>query len=302
VKKVRDAEIKTIPRSSIVVPGIQPEVYWHDSEWQVDLVIPASERDTSKLKLTSSATGSVLVDLPDTYQQISELIRGPKNKLIVLEENDRAQGHFGIVDLKTARLIDSVGVDDALVSPDGRFIFFQIGTELPGSAQNEYRYRIYDLLKSPSANVCGFRRNDPGHKFLDPSMRGFEVFPHLTSQTPCESSDGDDDNAGMRFLWSNDASNLVFADTRNGVMSLILIALPSDLTGSPKTFVYTLKGAQDPCAGATSAKGERVCGPNEIQSLSWAGNSVSAIFRHPIGTPPHLELVIPVSRFVSLGK
>ena len=302
VRHIDDAEVRSLAPGSIVNPQRQSDVYWHDSKWTLDLVIPKSADDPYKVGIRSPLGNTSAVELPAYYEQVREILRGPEDKAIVVEDNDRAEGDFAIIALTPGKLVDSLSVDAAEVSPNRRFVFFQIETEPAGSPGNEYQYRLYDLLKSPQENTCGYRRNDPEHKDLDGSMRGLQVYPQQSGQITCDRANGDDDNSGTHFIWSADSSKIVFADVKNGVMSLVLVTMPVGQSDIPKTSVYSLSGAQDVCAGATAANGEKICDFHVIQSLGWDSDSVKAVFRHQFGTPLNLKLTIPISLFVAIER
>ena len=301
VRNIGAAEVKSVIQGSMVEPRYQPEVYWHDREWRMDLVIPEGTDHVPKVSIRSNSGNVLVVKLPEYYEQIREILRGPGDKAMVLEDNHSAEGDFAIIDLNSGEMIDNIDDSYATTSPDRRFIIFDISQPVvAGTAPDESRYRLYDLLKSPQENTCGHLKNDP--KRPDPDMRGIQVYPESKGKITCESVDENDDNSGSSFTWSPDSSKLVFADVKSGVMSLVLVTMPDSKTDLPKTSVYTLKDAQDVCAGATAADGENYCDYHVIQSLGWEGDSVTAVFHHQFGTPLDLQLTIPVSAFVPIGK
>ena len=163
-------------------------------------------------------------------------------------------------------------------------------------------YRLYDVLKTPFENTCNYIAigNDPEHKDLQGSGRGFQVYPQKAGQIHCnEPEDEDDDNVAVSdFLWSADSSKVVFADVKSGAISLILVTMPADKEGHPRTSIYTFTGANDVCAGAAN------CDYNNVKSVAWNGSSikVSLIRANPGGKAIEKDLTVPVRSFVPIGR
>jgi len=295
------AEMRSVS-NGMFDPAHQPEVYWHDSDWDIDLINRASDEKPYEISIRSSSGSLSIVKLPQEYEQVNSIYRAPRDKAIIVEEDHTSSGAFAIVDLKQGRLIDNVGVAFSIISPDRRFILYQ--NWYPAEAEYyENTYHLYDTSRTPRQNVCGYRGNDPKHEYLDDGMRGFQVFPQKVGQLLCSGpEDDDDDNMGTNFTWSPDSSKIVFADVKSGVMSLILVTMPVGTSDLPKTSTYPLVGAENVCAGATDAAGEAICDYHVIQSLGWDGDTVTAVFNHRFGTKLNLTMAIPVSRFTPIGK
>jgi hypothetical protein len=298
VRHIGGAEVKLVVQGSLVDPQQQPEVYWHDPEWSIDLVAPESADQAPRISIRSHLGNTSLAKLPEYYEQISEILRGPEDKAIVLEDNHLAESDFSIIDLKSGQLMNNVGVAFTEVSPNRRFVFFEdVRPLVADTAKDESRYRLYDALKSPRGNTCGYRRNDPTHKYLDPDMRGFQVYPRNPGHTTCDSVDEDDDNSGSNFVWADDSSKIVFADLKNNVMSLVLVMMPLNTKDPPRTLLYPLTGAENVCAGA------KYC-DSIVKSLTWNSDAVNVAFVqvNPAGPPIAKSLTIPLSKFVPIGK
>ena len=242
------------------------------------------------------------VKVPEIYGLINSITRTPDDKVILDADCGGTCTGFLIVDLKQAKVIDNIGAVDITISPNGRFILYDRGFP-PHDTDYENVYQLYDTLKSPLENVCGYLPNDPKHKVLVEDWRGFQVYPQKPGQVLCsEPEDLNNDNMGSNFTWSPDSSKVVFADVKSGVMSLILVTMPIGANDLPKTSTYPLVGAENVCAGATDAAGQPNCDYHVIQSLGWDGDTVTAVFNHRFGTKLNLKMTIPVSRFTLIGK
>lgn len=301
IHHVDSAEVREVASGSTFDPVHQPQVYWHDRDWDLDLLIPSTDREIYRLSIRSGSENKAVVPLPKVYEQVNSIVRAPGDKAIVVEESHTGSGAFALIDLRSGELIDNIGMGFGFLSPNRRFILYQ--NWYPNEATSyENMYRLYDTLKSPRENVCGYNDNDPRHASLDEGMRGFQVYPPKPGPLNCSGPEDDnDDNMGTNFTWAPDSSKLVFADMRGGVMSLIVVVVPVSVNDQPKTLAYPLKGAEDICAGATDAAGEPNCDFHEIQSIGWDGDEVKAIFQHQFGTKLNLQMLIPISKFAPIN-
>ncbi len=204
---------------------------------------------------------------------------------------------FSVIDLEHATDFDGGYVYGPTESPDGRFLLYD-NWYPPHGAVSENQFFLYDTLKTPKENTCGQWDSNPSHKGRDDER--IQVFPHPVLCTDGE--DDTDDNMATNFTWAADSSKIVFADWKSGEMSLVLVTTPVGRTDLPKTSVYVLRGAHDVCVGATDAAGDEYCDYHVIESLGWNGDSIEAVFHHQFGTPLNLQLTIPVSSFVPIGK
>lgn len=302
VKQVGTAEVRSTAPGTLFDPKHQPEIFWHDRDWNIDLIRGRTGDEPARVSIRSATGSAAIVNLPNDFEQINSILRSLNDKAIVVAEDNAGTGGFAIIDLKEAKLEDKVGVGALFISPSRRFILFK-NWYPPHAESYENLYRLYDVMKSARENVCGYRANDPRHLDIDDGMRGFQIFPQRPGQTLCtDPEDDDDDNMATNVVWSPDSSEVAFADVKGTVMSLILVTMPAGAKDLPKTSVYTLKGAQDVCAGATDAAGDVSCDYHVIQSLTWDGDAVKATFHHQFGTKLDLELTIPVSQFIPISK
>ncbi len=293
------AEAKRVSNKiTMFYPHRQPEVYWRDPDWNIDLVIPPSSDDPYSLSIRPSGGRGLTVELPETYEQVNSISRAPGDKAIVVADLTGTTQAVAIIDLKLGKVIDNIGLYNPTVSPNRRFILYE-NWYPPHAETHENVYHLYDTMKSPKENVCGYRSNDPKHEDLDEGMRGFQVFPQRSGQVLCtDLEDDNDDNMASNFVWADDSSKIVFADVKRSVMSLILVTAPLGSADLPRTFVHPLKGAENVCLEA------KYCDFHVIKSLTLEDESVKlTVFPHPeSGKKVENDLIIPISRFVPVGK
>jgi hypothetical protein len=233
------------------------------------------------------------------YEQINAIVRGPNDKAVVVEVNHRLSGAFSVLDLNTGKLIDSVGVWLPVISPDRRFIFF----ETYPAVDDENQFRIYDLLKSPRENTCEFEPNNPTHDELAGSLRGFQVFPISPGVHECSDLAATDDGEGSNFTWSPDSKYLVFVYSVNSMMKLVLVTMPAGVTEYPAAAIYDLKGSENACDGATDGAGAPLCDYHIVESVTWDGDLVRAVFRrHGPGINFQQPVSVPITRFVPIER
>lgn len=172
IKHVGTAEAKTVVKTGFF-PSRQPEAYWHDQDWNIDLVIPPSNDSPYSLSIRSGRETALILKLPELYVQINSISGAPDDKAIVDADCGAELSCFAIVDLKQGKVVDDVGVSFTVISPDRRFIVFK--NWFPSHAETyENEYRLYDIMKTPRQNLCGYRKNDPDHKDLHSAFRSFQ--------------------------------------------------------------------------------------------------------------------------------
>ena len=123
VKHIGTAEASTVVNTGFF-PSRQPVIYWHDQDWNIDLVIPptGSENDAYSLRISSSSGAASTVLLPEVYAQINSITRDAwATKLSSMLTAEEHVTGFLIVDLKKAKVIDDIGAEDVTISPDGPF-------------------------------------------------------------------------------------------------------------------------------------------------------------------------------------
>jgi len=299
VTHIGAAEVKSMTQSSGLYPALQPEVYWHDQDWNIDLLPISPSGNVYSLSVRSGNGSTQIVKLSDHYSQIRSISLTPNNKAIVVADINGKVSSFGIVDLKLGKMIDDLETPPPSISPNRRFIVWDNYDEYdPG-----YDYRLYDTLKTPLENSCGFGENDPEHKSIDSAYRGFPIYPRKANQVTClytddEAFENEHHAAASDFIWSSDSSKVVFVDRQDRkVLSLILVTMATGINDIPQTSTYRFIGVEDVCAGAAN------CGYNNVRSIAWDGDTVNValIQANPTGKAIEKDITIPLSKFVPIG-
>ena len=307
VKHVGTAEVRSVFTPNGKYPSSHPKVYWHDADWNIDMVPEHNPDGKLTMKIVPANGSTQYVTLERYFAQVDSISRAPDDKAIAMAEANGTSEAFIIVDLKTGAQIDQIGMYHPSISPNRRFILYINGYPAHGDVAAATKYRLYDTLKTPKENTCAYRQNDPGHKDLNETYRGFPVYPRKANQITCSDADDllfeeEDHDLASDFVWSPDSNTVIFADIKDGIVSLVSVSMPVGTRDLPKTSVYTLAGAEDVCAGATDAAGQENCDYHVIQSLGWDDDVVKAVFRHQFGTKLDLEMTIPVSKFIPIGR
>lgn len=125
VKHIGAAEVKSVAPESPFDPNHQPDVYWHDAEWTLDISRLSADGVLSGLRIHAATGESFLVKLPNEFQQINSILRAPEDRAIVMEEDNTGSGGFAIVNLRTGELADKVSTGISFISPDRRFILYK---------------------------------------------------------------------------------------------------------------------------------------------------------------------------------
>jgi hypothetical protein len=294
VTHIEAAEVRSVSPSSGFYPSLQPEVYWHDADWNIDL-LPFSPSDhTYSLSISYKSEKTQIVRL-DNYAQIDSISRAPNDKAIIVGDYNGMTQMFSVVDLKLGKEIDGGFIYDPSISPDRRFILYENWYPPHSDGFNEKSFTVYDTMKTHEENTCGYWDNTPRH--IGRSDEGVQVYPLLAVCT-----DGEDENDNNKsvsgFIWSADSRKVVFADVRDGYISLILVTMPIGITDRPQTTIYRLVGAENVCTGAAN------CDYNNVRSITWDGQSVDAVLiqKNPGGAPIERDMSIPVSKFVPISK
>lgn len=296
IKQIGNAQVQTLVETYFD-HARQPVVFWHDPDWRIDLVLPAQKDASFSVRIRPKSGKESVVVLPERARQIRTVLRAPNNKAIVYTDSDSEREGFVIIDLRTGTIIDDVVSTDTSISPNRRFLLYDNWlSNWDDSVPHEFR--LYDVFRVPRENTCGYSFVDHQHEKLDDYLRGFQVYP------PMPICSDDDDNLGIEFgtnfTWAPDSSKIVFADIKNGEMSLVLVKMPVGAHDLPKTSVYVLKGTQNVCTATTDASGEKHCNYHVIQSVEWDGDLVKAEFFRRFDTA--LDLSIPVSAFVPVDR
>jgi hypothetical protein len=284
-----------LTRSSGFYPSKQPEIYWHDEEWSIDLLPLEAPNGSHRLR-TNFIHGSKsdVIELPENYGQIRSILRAPDERAIVIADISGTVMAFCIVDLRLGKVVDQVPIYSPSVSPDRRFIIYVNGFP-PHGSYGESQYRLYDTLKTPRENTCGFRDNDPQHEDLDESYRGYQVFPVSSVRAACSGvlPEGEDHQKASDFVWSSDSAKVTFVDAQGGSISFVAVRVPSSSVGFPSTMVYTMAGLDNVC--------DKECGSRNVRAISWNGDEIRATLAYSpeMGHVTEKDINLPLSKFVT---
>jgi hypothetical protein len=274
----------------------QPDVYWHDKDWNIDLLLPTAENDPFSLKIRARSGQEKILKLDGLYMQIASISLAPNDEaLVVGYAYGSWSGQFSvaeIVNLKSGTQLDQVVASTLSISPNRRFLIF-----LNGDQTNPvYDYRLYDLLKSPRENTCGYRDNDPHHKDFDEEYRGIPLYPKTAHQIGCSEADqkpfeDEDHQRASNYLWSADSSKVIFADVNNRkIVNIIEVTMPSGPKDTPHELIYRPDPGKIHWSNLTSSDEEPI-------HLSWDSESEDAV---SILARDSSALIIQISKFVRL--
>jgi len=296
-KQIGNAEVVSVSGPLGAYPATPPTVYWHDADWWIDVLPRLTDDGKIRVQIKSRNGEIKVVEYNEVlFAQVDSITRNPRDKAIVLGEANGTSSVFSIIDLKTGKEISGGLLYSPSISPDRRFLLYENWFPPHAEFPQESQFILYDTLKSPQENFCGFGSDNPEYRKHSDDLNGIQVYPY---QTGCliENDENDDNTAVSAFFWSTDSSKVVFADVKSGAINLILVAMPADKEDHPRTSIYTFTGANNVCAGAAS------CDNNNVKSIAWNGNSVNValIQANPGGKAIEKDLTIPLSKFVPIS-
>jgi hypothetical protein len=312
-EQIGNAEVVSVTSPFGTYPTLQPVVYWHDDEWKIDMLPQPTSDGELRMQITSKSGSAKIVNFQAVFfAQVDSITRNPGDKAIILGEANGTSSVFSIIDLKLGKQIDGGLLYHPSISPNRRFLLYN-DWYTPHSEFFENRYTLYDTLKTPEENTCGYGDNNIEYKRHHDLLGGIQVYPYQVTCLDLE--DDDDDNTDISdFIWSSNSSKVVFADVKSGVMSLILVKMPhgerdedhdcdhdrghDKNRDQPRTLTYSFTGAENVCAGAAT------CDYNNVRSIAWNGDSVNIalVQANPSGPAIVKNLAIPLSKFVPLAK
>jgi hypothetical protein len=293
--RIGNAVVRTAPVwivDSVAYRCQHPDVYWHDDDWKIDVLLPASDNDPYSLRIRSSAGEEKIVKLDYAFDQIISVSVTPNDKAIVVAYvYGRRTGVFSVAsifDLKSGALADTLTALSFSISPNRRFLLYlNIGGFDDGGTEPPYQYRLYDVAKTPRENTCGYRINDPQHEFLDEEHRGFPLYPRRPRRTSCSDADlepfeHDDRDWISDLLWSDDSSKVAFVDEGNQEsLSIVEVTAPIGSKDQPRVSIHRLDTSQ--------------AGDDEGAKISWSDPSETAVSIRIGNSKP---LTYPLSKFI----
>jgi len=297
-KQIGDAEAVSVTSPFGAYAATQPVVYWHDYEWKIDMLPQPTSDGELRMKITSRNGDTKIVNFPAAFfAQVDSISRNPGDKAIVIGEANGTSSVFSIVDLKSGKEISGGLLYHPSISPDRRFLLYTNWFPPHAESSQENLFTLYDTLKTPDGNICGYGKNNPEYKKNREALSGIQVYPN---QGGCLiGNDESDDNQNVsNFIWSTDSSKVVFADIRGSIISLVLVKMLVAVKDHPQTLIYSFAGTENVCTGAT------YCDSNNIRSVAWDGDKVKVplVQANPTGPAIVKNLTVPLSKFVPLTK
>src|SRR5579863_3538562 len=153
INQIGNAQVQTIVDTGFF-PDRQSVVFWHDPQWSIDLLLPSNSRGEFSVRIQSPTGEKSIVTLPESARQIKSIVRAPDGKAIV---NTEGSENFGIVvlDLKKAAVTDALVASEVQISPNRRFALFD-SWFANWDDSVPHTYRLYDVLRAPRDNTCGY--------------------------------------------------------------------------------------------------------------------------------------------------
>jgi hypothetical protein len=296
-------QVKELPTNHGIT-GKQPDIYWHDADISLDL--DASTKDWSVV--VQQGTNPVeRAPLPDLLEQVYAIHRAAPNRAVLLADLSAGAKFIGIIGTSPAKLLDSFWSSAGpSLSPDNRYVLFVRFYPMHGADNYEDQYRLYDVLGTRASNWPERPAQDgpPTEPInYDSTLAGVPVYPLKAGELGRENTNIEDGQVHQRaseFIWSADSSKVVFADVQGGVISLVVVSMPTAAGGKPQTVVYPLAGTENVCLGTSEAE----CNIFNVRSLAWDGESIRAalMIRPNHAKAIEKDLTIPLSKFVLVGK
>ncbi|MGD0831585.1 MAG: hypothetical protein ABR907_11610 [Terracidiphilus sp.] len=282
----------------------QPEIYWHDSDMSFDL--DASSDDWSVL-VKQGNTPAERVPLPAILEQVNAIHRAAPNRAVLLADLSAGARFVGIIGTSPAKLLDSFWSSAApSLSPDNRYVLFIRFFPMHGADNYDYQYRLYDVLGTRALNwpdrpAHDAPPNSPTN--FDDTLAGVPVYslkPGELGRQNTNIEEGEVHQSASDFIWTADSSKVVFADAQAGVISLVVVSMPTVAGGKPHTSVYPLAGSENVCLNTSEA----ACYNRNVRSLAWDGDNIKVALKMwpQHGKAIDVDLTIPLSKFVPASK
>ena len=173
-----------------------------------------------------------------TMGSVDEVCPISQTRLVVFGNSNPATS-IAIVDQKAGKLIDWFYAYDPAISPNQHWLvlrdFYPPQSEVPFSEE----YLLYDLSKDKSGNLA------PNLTPYTADTVGRVIYPAVDQNTPFEHSGLPQNQTHQfrsdAFYWSDDSQTLVFADSVQKVLFVVLVMIEGDQT---HPFIHTLTAGE----------------------------------------------------------
>ena len=159
-----------------------------------------------------------------------------QDRILVFGQAIPGAYHTDLIDVKAAKLVDEFDTWFApVISPDHRWLimraFYPARSDVPFSEE----YLMYDLAKDRAQNTMA------NVTVYTEEMRGRTVYPAVDRGIPFEHSGLSDNETHLArstwFYWASDSSAVLFADSVQETISLVLVRTDSE---APRTYVHPI--------------------------------------------------------------
>lgn len=296
-------KVKELPTDHGIT-GKQPEIHWHDNDIQFDLDA-STEHWIILIRKNSSEAGRV--PLPDTIAQVYAIHRAASNRAVILADASAGAHYVAVIGTDPAKLLDSFYTAGRIsLSPDNRYVLFIRLYPMHGADNYDDQYRLYNVLGTRASNWPDRPAQDGPPNLpanYDDTLAGVPVYSLKAGELGRENTNVEEGQVHLSasdFIWTADSSKVVFADAQAGVLSLVVVTMPTTAGGKPQTSVYPLVGDENACLGTE----EGDCWSRNVHSLAWDGDNVKAALKiwPQDGKAIDMDLTIPLSKFVPAGK
>jgi hypothetical protein len=184
------------------------------------------------------------ISLPGIQNEIRQVCPIGQDRLVVFAWDEGAY-NITVVDRVNGTVVDSFMNYNPVMSPDQHWLimrrFYSLHTDVNVSEQ----YLLYDLRASAAEN-----RHDP--KGDDREVAGAVVYPVVPQNSPFDPPDVSDAETqrfrSSSFFWAPASQALVFGDSVQDVLSIVLISVTD---GGIKSYAHSVSLA-DVCREGTS--------------------------------------------------
>jgi len=183
------------------------------------------ERKPAQLGIALERSGKKVatLSLPQEMAQVDEIEFTANGRIVILGHVNGSVRQAVVVDPVKQALIDRFYCYEPVLSPNKRFLVFVKFFPAHFVEGVTYQYLLYDLKKSPEAN------RPKNTTVSDPENVGRPLYP-LSAKNQFGDNTGQPASevhmlASGTFFWSADSRRVAFADSHQGVVTLVVVSL-----------------------------------------------------------------------------